>query len=159
MSTHRVYGVLGIFALVLVLACAASKVEAQENSTHAITTPSSGDAGSSSDPDATLPASGNSVAAFLRGAESQCEDDRQCHEIQRALRDMLEKSPAALRQARYEDYQGHANAWSITELLNRYFVADLLKTVDEQRFFQDYREPAAQAAIRQQLDDIDRALR
>jgi hypothetical protein len=101
----------------------------------------------------------NSVAAFLKNAERQSEDDGQRREIQRGLRDMLEKSPAELRQARYQDYQGHENAWSITELLKHYFVPDPLMTLDDQRFFQEFREQAARAAIQQQLDAVDRALR
>jgi hypothetical protein len=100
----------------------------------------------------------NSVAAFLKNAERQSETDEQRKDIQRALRDMLDKSPAELRQMRYPDYAGQANAWSITQLLQHYFVPNPPAALDEQRFFQDLRAPAARAAIQVQLDAVSRAL-
>jgi hypothetical protein len=99
----------------------------------------------------------NSVAAFLQNAERQSETDEQRKEIQRALRDMLDKSPAELRQTRYPDYTGQANAWSIKQLLQHYFVTNPPAALDEQRFFQDVRAPAARAAIQHQLDEVSRA--
>lgn len=104
------------------------------------------------------PDGGNSVAAFLKDAERQSETDRQRKDIQRALRDMLDKSPIELRQMRYPNYAGQANAWSITELLQHYFVPYPPAALDERRFFQDVRAPAARAAIQRQLDEVSRAL-
>lgn len=98
--------------------------------------------------------SGNTVAAFLSHAERQAETDEQRREIQRALRDMLEKPPAELRQIRYSDYQGHASTWSITQLLQHYFVPNPPAALDEQRFFEEVRAPAARAAIQRQLDEV-----
>ena len=100
----------------------------------------------------------NSVSAFLKNAERQSETDDQRKEIQSALRDMLDKSPAELRQMHYPDYAGQANAWSITQLLQHYFVPNPQAALDEQRFFQDVRAPAARAAIQHQLDEVTRAL-
>lgn len=102
--------------------------------------------------------SGNSVAAFLNHAERQAETDEQRREIQRALRDMLEKSPAELRQMRYPDYTGEASKWSISQMLQHYFVPNPPAALDEQRLFQEVRAPAARAAIQRQLDEVGRAL-
>ncbi len=102
--------------------------------------------------------SGNSVAAFLGNAERQAETDEQRREIQRALQDMRDKTPAELRQMRYADYAGKTGAWSITHLLRRYFVPNPPTTLDETRFFEDVRAPAARAAIQHQLDAVNRAL-
>jgi len=90
--------------------------------------------------------SGNSVAAFLNHAERQAETDEQRREIQRALRDMLEKSPAELRRMRYADYTGEADKWSISQMLQHYFVPNPPAALDEQRLFQEVRAPAARAA-------------
>jgi hypothetical protein len=109
-------------------------------------------------PASPAPEQGNSVAAFLKDAERQSETDDQRKEIQRALRDMLDKSPEELRRMRYADYTGKANSWSITQLLEHYFVPDPLATLDDQRFFLDVRAPAARAAIQHQLDEVTRAI-
>jgi len=107
---------------------------------------------------APAPDKNNSVVAFLKSAERQSETDDQRKEIQRALRDMLDKSAAELRRTRYADYAGQADAWSITQLLEHYFVPNPPAVLDDQRFFQDVRAPAARAAIQRQLDEVTRAL-
>jgi len=101
----------------------------------------------------------NSVAAFLKNAERQTETDEQRREVQRALHDMLGKPPAELRQIRYADYTGQVNKWSITELLQHYFVPNPPAALDETRFYQDVHAPAARAAIQHKLDEVSRALR
>ncbi len=103
-------------------------------------------------------ASENTVTAFLKNAERQSETDDQRREIQRALRDMLDKPEPELRQARYADYAGKANAWSITQVLQHYFAPNPPVMLDEHRFFQDVRAPAARAAVQHQLDEVNRAL-
>lgn len=100
----------------------------------------------------------NSVAAFLANAERQSETDEQRREIQRALRDMVNKSPTELRQMRYADYQGRPGAWSVTQLLQRYYAPDPPMTLDENRFYQDVAAPAARAVILRQLDAVTQAL-
>jgi len=110
-------------------------------------------------PASPMPDTGNSAAAYLKNAERQSETDEQRREIQRALRDMLDRSPTVLRQARYADYAGQTKAWSITDLLEHYFVPNPLSTLNHQRFFEEIRAPAARAAIQHQLDEINRALR
>jgi hypothetical protein len=92
------------------------------------------------------PDSENSVAAFLKNAERQAETDEQRKEIQRALRDMLEKPAVELRL-------------SITQLLQHYFVPNPPAALDEEHFFRDVRAPAARAAVQHQLDEVSRALR
>jgi hypothetical protein len=103
-------------------------------------------------------AASNSVAAFFSHAERQAETDDQRREIQRALRDMLGKTPAELRQLRYADYEGKPQAWSVTELLQRYFVPRPPMKLSEERFYKDVTAPNARAAIRRQLDAVTRAL-
>lgn len=109
----------------------------------------------------TAPASNveNSVAAFLKNAERQTETDDQRREIQRALRDLLDKPASELRQMRYADYGGKPDAWRVTELLTHYFVPNPPVALDDERFFQDFRAPEAQTAIRRQLDEVTRALK
>ncbi|HYR92367.1 MAG TPA: hypothetical protein VE422_50445 [Terriglobia bacterium] len=104
------------------------------------------------------PTAENSIAAFLTNAERQSETDNQRREIQRALRDMLDKSAVELPQARYADYAGTANTWSITELLQHYFVPNPPSALDEKRSFEDLGDPAARAAIQHQLDEVSRTL-
>jgi len=101
----------------------------------------------------------NSVVAFLRNAERQSETDDQRKEIQRALRDMLERSPVELKRLRYADYGGQPNVWSVTQLLQHYFVPSPLATLDEERFFQDFSSPEAREVIKQQLDAVTTALK
>lgn len=109
-------------------------------------------------PAATGPKNGNSVAAFLRNAERQTETDEQRKEVQRALRDMLEKPPAELRQIRYSDYAGKKNEWSVTQLLQHYFVPSRPAALDETHFYEDLKAPAARAAVQRQLNKVTRAL-
>ena len=113
------------------------------------------DSGSTATPS---PNQENSVAAFLKSAERQAETNEQRKEIQRALRDMLNKPPAELRQVRYADYAGKADSWSITQLLQRFFVPVPPAALDEARFYQDVVAPAARAAVQHQLDQVSRTL-
>lgn len=101
---------------------------------------------------------GNTIAAFLVGAEQQWETADQGREIERALNDMLTLGPDVLRTQRYANYQMEPNAWSITELLYRYFVSEALRMLDEGRFYQDITAPSAQAAIRGHLREVRRSI-
>jgi hypothetical protein len=94
----------------------------------------------------------------LSDAERQTETDEQRREIQRALQDMLEKSPSELRQIRYPDYTGRENKWSVIQLLQHYFVPNPPSTLDEAHFFEQVGTPLARAAIQRQLDAVNRAL-
>lgn len=109
-------------------------------------------------PASSAPDAENSVAAFMKNADRQSETDGQRREIRRALRDMLDMPPAELKRARYADYAGQPNSWSITQLLRHYFVANPPVALDEQRFYQDVGAPAARAAIEHQLQEVERAL-
>jgi hypothetical protein len=62
------------------------------------------------------------VAEFFSHADRQYETAGQKAEIIRALGDMLNKSAQELRLQRYADYQGVKDAWSLTDLIERYFV-------------------------------------
>jgi hypothetical protein len=95
----------------------------------------------------------------LKNAERQTETDEQRREIQRALRDMLDRPPTELQQIRYANYAGQVNMWSITQLLQHYFVPNPAAALDETRFYQDVHAPAAREAIQHQLAEVSRALR
>ena len=112
----------------------------------------------SSHPSSPAKDAGNSVATFLRNAERQAETDEQRKEIQRALGDMLKQSPAQLRQARYADYTGKPNSWSITDVLRHYFVPNPQVALDDSRFFEDFQAPEARGVIQHQLDEVTKAL-
>ena len=101
----------------------------------------------------------NLVVSLLKSAERQAETDEQRREIQRGLRNMLDQSPSELQKMRYADYAGQANVWSITQLLQHYFVSNSRVALDDARFFRDVRAPEARAAIQHQLDEVSRALR
>lgn len=100
----------------------------------------------------------NSIASFLKNAERQTETDEQRREVQRALHDMLEKSPGELRAIRYADYAGQANKWSVIQLLQHYFVPNPPSTLDEARFFEEVGSPQAREAIQRQLEAVNHAL-
>ena len=101
----------------------------------------------------------NTVARYLTGAELQAEDDGQRREIARALDDMIQRSTPELRTRRYADYQGRASAWSVTDVLQHYFVPREPMTLESQRFYEDVGQAEARAAIQQQLDRVRSRLR
>ena len=100
----------------------------------------------------------NTVVVYLQGADQQWETQEQGREIERALNDMLTLSPDELRNRRYANYQMQPGAWTTIELLHRYFVSRGLVYVDETRFYQDVTDPAAQAVIRQHLQDVKKSI-
>ena len=100
----------------------------------------------------------NTVVTFLEGAEQQWETQEQGREIEKALNDMLTLKPDELRNRRYANYQMEPGAWSIIELLHRYFVSRGLVYLDESRFYQDVTDPAAKAVIRQHLQDVKESI-
>jgi hypothetical protein len=73
----------------------------------------------------------NTVVTFLEGADQQWETQGQGREIEKALNDMLMLSPDELRKQRYANYQMQPGAWTIIELLHRYFVSRGLVYIDE----------------------------
>jgi len=96
----------------------------------------------------------NTVVQFLDGADRQAESGEQQREIQQALEDMLNKTPAELKQQRYADYQGHKNSWDVITLLHKYFVANKLRTLDPDRFYEDVSKPEAKIVVRKQLETL-----
>jgi len=91
------------------------------------------------------------VATYMRGAELQKETNPQRAEIRRALRDMLREDPGDpdwLKRQRYADHQGHEGQWSVTTLIQKYFVPSRPASLDESTFFQDVGAPEAQDAVR-----------
>ena len=100
----------------------------------------------------------NAVVAFLAHAELQAETNSQRQEISKALGDLLHKSPSDLRDSRYADYEGHAGAWSITELLRHYFVPNPPMKLEDKDFFADVSAPAARASIRKQQNAVTHSL-
>ena len=100
----------------------------------------------------------NSVVAFLGNAERQSETIEQQREILRALDDMLAKAPGELRATRYRDYRGAEGAWTLPQLLQRYFAPDPPRALDE-RFWDDVAAPEAKAVVRRQRDALVAAMR
>ncbi len=95
----------------------------------------------------------NAVAEFFNGSERQMEGRTQCLEIKRALGDMLRLNPIRLKAAKYRDYGGTPNQWTILELVGKYFVP-VSSPMREDEFFQSYREPKARIAIKKVLRDL-----
>ncbi len=99
----------------------------------------------------------NAVADFFSHADRQYENADQQKEIIRALNDMLTKSPKELRGQRYSDYQGVKGVWSLTELINAYFVpSQPVASWTEDSFYGDVAKPEAQDAIHKQLSGIQK---
>ncbi len=102
-------------------------------------------------------AEGNTVAAYLGGAERQAETDEQRREISRALHDTLELAPAELKGRRYADYGMNPDAWTVVEVLSHYFVPASPVALEDASFYRDVEDPAARAAIQEQLDALESA--
>ena len=58
----------------------------------------------------------------------------------------------------YANYQMQPGAWTVVELLHRYFVFKGQAYIDESTFYKDVTEPAAQVVIRQHLRDIKESI-
>ena len=100
----------------------------------------------------------NTVVAYLQGAERQSEDLDQRREIEKALNDILTLSPDELRARRYANYQMEPGAWTIIQLLHRYFVPRQLVGLDESRFYHDIADPAARAVVQERLREVREAM-
>jgi hypothetical protein len=101
----------------------------------------------------------NHVAAFLNNAERQTETDEQRVVVRGALGDMLRNGPFQLKLIRYPDYSGTPNMWSITELLEHYFVPSHPMSIDQDAFYRDVASPDAKQAIQKQLALLSHAIR
>lgn len=93
----------------------------------------------------------NTVVTYLQGADQQWENMDQQREVEKAINNMLTLTPDELRNRRYANYQMQPGAWTITELLDRYFVSRGLVYIDENRFYHDVTDRAARAVIRDHL--------
>jgi hypothetical protein len=100
----------------------------------------------------------NTVVAYLDGAELQAETDAQRQEVYRALTDLLEKTPAELRQARYADTQGAANRRTIVEVIRAHFVPPRPVPIEEEQFTADASTQPAKDVIRRHRDKLGDAL-
>jgi len=97
----------------------------------------------------------NDVAAFLAGAERQSESEDQKGEIRRALQDVLKLPPAELRGRRYADYQMRTNAWTVVELLQRYYVPRSRAFLDPETFYDQLRDRRVRTAVERHLMDLE----
>ncbi len=102
--------------------------------------------------------SANAVASYFSGAEVQVEGDAQRAELRKALTDMLSLSADELQARRYAQYDGTKSVRTLVELISGHVVPSAPQMLDPARFYADLKTPAAQAAIRQKLDDMDKAL-
>ena len=96
----------------------------------------------------------NTVVVYLQGADQQWENMDQQREIEKAFNDMLTLSPDELRNRRYANYQMQPGAWTIIDILHKYFLSRGLADIDERRFYSDVTEPAARAVIREHLQQM-----
>ena len=99
--------------------------------------------GAASGPSPDAATSGNSVVAFLDGAERQSESADQEREIERALRDLRSLPPAELAQRRYADYTLTPSRWTLAELVAKYFVPRTRMAIEPARFYRDAGDPRA----------------
>ena len=83
----------------------------------------------------------NTVVVYLEGADQQWETQEQGREIEKALNDMLTLSPDELRNRRYANYQMQPGAWTIIDILHKYFLPRGSADVDESRFTQTLQTP------------------
>lgn len=107
---------------------------------------------------AAAPSAVNTVVAYLRGAELQAETNDQRREVLRALDDLLDKSPAELRNARYSDTSGHKDTRTVIEMLRAHFVPEQPTALDPERFYQDVATPEARSVIQMQRERVRAAI-
>jgi hypothetical protein len=100
----------------------------------------------------------NTVVAYLQGADQQFENANQGREIEKALNDMLTVSPDELRKRRYANYQMQPGAWTIIDVLHKYFLPSKPVGLNQRQFYQDVADPAAQAVIRAHLREVREAI-
>jgi len=103
------------------------------------------------------PASSNTVADFLSGAELQAETNHQRREVLRGLNDILADipgDPENLKRLRYADDEGNPGRWTIVMLLMKHFVPLKPASLTESDFFKDIGAASAQAAVREQRSRI-----
>jgi hypothetical protein len=100
----------------------------------------------------------NAVVAYLQGADQQFENAGQGREIEKALNDMLTLSPDELRTRRYANYQMEPDAWTIIDILHKYFLPSKPTGLDQNRFFRDVTKPEARAVIQERLLEVKKAI-
>ena len=100
----------------------------------------------------------NQIIAFLGRAEFQAENDQQRREVVRALMDVLTKPTAELRANRYSNYEGQAEVWSLTELLQHYFVPNPPAALDEKTFYSNLRSSKVRSVIKKQLAIVRKSI-
>ena len=97
----------------------------------------------------------NQTAQYFENIEIQYENSAQKDEIIRALKDMLSLDINQLKAQRYSDYSGREGQWTLTELLNRYFVPDDSSKVPGDNFFEEVQTPEVQKIIKELLKILD----
>lgn len=83
----------------------------------------------------TSPRPENPIAAYLRDAECQTENDRQRANVRTALEDMATLSPDQLRERRYENFTGQPGQWDLRTLLKRHVVPYPMRELPEHEAF------------------------
>ncbi len=101
----------------------------------------------------------NTVISYLHEAQRQTETTQDRLQLKQALEDILNLPPPQLKSRRYADYQGHPGAWSVTRLISQYFIPARPVALDSVAFYDQYRDPEAQALIRVHLETLNADLR
>jgi hypothetical protein len=96
----------------------------------------------------------NAVVLYLQNAERQAESPAQEQEIVKALEDLRTLPPDRLKEQRYADYASTPRQWTLTQLLQKYFVPDAPRAIDEAAFYRDAQAAAARALIEEHLKAI-----
>jgi hypothetical protein len=96
------------------------------------------------------PETQNYLYEYLKGAELQCEDVQEA-EISHVLNDLLNLPAAELRKKRYKNYQGHPGKWTAPYFIERHFVPEEMKGVNEDTFYEDLKDPRVKEIIRSLL--------
>jgi len=97
----------------------------------------------------------NTVVSYLHEAQRQTETAQDRLQLKQALEDILNLPPEQLKPRRYADYQGHPGVWSVTRLISRYLIPARPVALDSISFYDQYRDPEAQALIRVHLETLN----
>lgn len=91
------------------------------------------------------PQSQNQVYEYLKGAELQCEDDQRA-EVIVVLNDLLTLPAEELKKKRYNNYVG-IKEWPAPFFIERHFVPDTLKCLNEEAFYKELADPRVKQII------------
>lgn len=96
----------------------------------------------------------NYVVEYFAGSELQVETRAQCKEISKALKDIQHAPKEKLKSKIYSDYQGRENQWTLSDLLQRYFLSSKEKPLVAEKLLRDRHSKSAQKEIEKILTKL-----